>query len=144
MKTYTSFQATSFIKGFTFFFFILTFLWAAGNYIVIRDVLLSWPVLIINLLLAGGLGWWYYRRRFHLVFSYNNESFILQVGKKVLAHRWAEFTRVSLYHPGRGDLFVRLYQASGEFFEIPASQIKLNPSEFRFEAMDYIDLAARR
>lgn len=144
MKTYTSFQATDFIKSFTLFFFILTLLWAAGNYIVIHDVLLSWPVFIANLVLAVALGWWYYRQRYHLVFSYNNESFILQVGKKILANRWVEFTKVSLYHPGRGDLFVRLYRENGEFIEIPASQIRINPSEFRFEAMDYIKLAAGR
>jgi len=144
MKKYTSFQATNFIKLFTLFFFLLTLLWAAGNYIAIRDVLISWPVFIVNLLLAAALGWWYYRERYHLVFSYDGDKFILQVGRKILENGWAEFTTVSLYHPGRGDLFVRLYRDNGECVEIPASQIRLNPSEFRFEVMDLIEKASGR
>ena len=44
----------SIIKSFTLFFFGLTFLWAAGNYIAIRDVYLSWPVFIVNFVLAAG------------------------------------------------------------------------------------------
>ena len=138
MKKITSFQLTNFVKSFTVFFFGFTFLWAAGNYIVIRDVLISWPVFIFNFILSAAIGWWYYRQRYHLVFSYDKDGYILQVGKKVLENRWADFTRVSLYHAGHGDLFVRLYQQSGEVAEIPASQLKLNPSEFRFEVMDLI------
>jgi hypothetical protein len=144
MKKYTSFQVTNFVKSFTLFFFGLTFLWAAGNYIAIRDVLISWPIFIINLILSAALGWWHYRQRYHLVFSYDDDSFILQVGKKILANRWAEFTAVSLFHPGHGDLFVRLYQKNGAFVEIPASLLRLNPSEFRFEVMDFVEKAAGR
>ncbi len=144
MKKQTSFQVTNFVKSFTLFFFGLTFLWAAGNYIAIRDVLLSWPIFIINFVLAAALGWWYYRRRYHLVFSYDDDSFVLNVGNKILANRWAEFTSASLFHPGRGELFVRLYQKNDEFVEIPASLLKLNPSEFRFEVMGLIEKAAER
>lgn len=142
MKTHTSFQITNFVKSFTLFFFGFTFLWAAGNYIVIRDVLLSWPVFIVNFILSAAFGWWYYRQRYHLVFSYDEDGFILQVGKKVLENHWADFKSVSLYHPGHGDLFVRLYPENGEAVEIPASPLKLNPSDFRFEAMDLIERAA--
>jgi len=144
MKTHTSFQVTNFVKSFTLFFFGLTFLWAAGNYIAIRDVLLSWPVFVVNFVLAAALGWWYYRRRYHLVFSYDDDGFVLNAGKKILANRWAEFTSVSLFHPGRGELYVRLYPKNGEFVEIPASLLKLNPSEFRFEVMGFIEKAAER
>jgi hypothetical protein len=144
MKKYTSFQATNFVKSFTLFFFGLTFLGAVGNYIAIRDVLISWPVFIVNFILSTALGWWHYRQRYHLVFSYDADSFILQVGKKILANRWVEYTAVSLFHPGRGDLFVRLYQKNGEFIEIPASLLRLNPSEFRFEVMDFIEKATGR
>jgi hypothetical protein len=144
MKKYSSFQATNFLKSFTLFFFGLTFLWAAGNYIAIRDILISWPIFIVNLILSIVLGWWYYRQRYHLVFSYDDDGFILQVGKKIMANRWAEFTAVSLFHPGRGDLFVRLYQNNNEVVEIPASLLRVHPSEFRFEVMGFVDKAAGR
>ena len=139
MKKYSSFQITNFVKSFTLFFFGLTLLWAAGNYIAIRDVLLSWPVFIVNFILSAALGWWYYRQRYHLVFSYDDDGFILQVGKKSQANRWTEFTAASLFHPGRGDLLVRLYQKNNEIVEIPASLLKLNPSKFRFEVMDLLE-----
>ncbi len=142
MKKYTSFQATNYVKSFTLFFFGFTFLWAAGNYIAIRDVLISWPIFLVNLILSAALGWWHYRQRYHLFFFYDEDSFTLQTGKKILTNRWAEFTTVSLFHPGRGELVVRLYQKNGEFVEIPAALLKLNPSEFRFEVMDLVEKAA--
>ena len=135
MKRFTSFQFTNLVKSFTIFFFGITMMWAVGNYIAIRDVLVSWPVFAINLALSAGLGWWYYRYRYHTVFSYDESSFDLQVGRQRTARRWEEFSTVSLYHRGYGDFDVRLYEEDGELVEIPASGLRLNPQEFRFEVM---------
>ena len=142
MKKYTSFRATDFVKSFTLFFFGFTLLWAAGNYIAIRDILISWPIFIVNLVLSLALGWWYYRQRYRLIFSYDEVKFILQTGKKILTNQWAEFTTVSLFHPGRGELVVRLYRKNGEFVEIPAASLRMNPPEFRFEVMQLVEKAS--
>ena len=135
MKKHTAFNLTNFIKSFTLFFFGLTLLWGIGNYIAVRDILISWPVFLVNLTLSLGLGWWHYRKRFHLVFSYDESGFILQVGGTVTEGRWKNFIAVSLFHPGRGDLLVRLYRADGTFLDIPASMLRLKVSDFRFEVM---------
>jgi hypothetical protein len=135
VKKLTSFQFTNLVKSFTFFFFGLTFLWAAGNYIAIRDVLVSWPVFIVNMALSIGLAWWYYRYRYHTVFSYDESGFDLRVGRQHTARRWTEFSAVSLYHLGHGEFAVRVYDADGAYVEIPASALRLSPQEFRFEVM---------
>jgi hypothetical protein len=138
VKKRTSFQFTNLVKSFTFFFFGLTFLWAAGNYIAIRDVLVSWPIFIVNVTLSVGLAWWYYRYRYHTVFSYDESGFDLQVGRQHTARRWTEFSTVSLVHLGHGDFAVCLYDGNEGCVEIPASALRLNPQEFRFEVMDLI------
>ena len=144
MKTFTSFQFTNLVKSFTIFFFGITVLWAIGNYIAIHDVLVSWPVFAVNFILAAGLGWWYYRYRFHTVFSYDGSGFDLQVGRQRAARRWEDFSTVSLYHRGYSEFTVRLYEeAGGEHVEIPASALRLNAQEFRFEVMELVQGGAR-
>jgi len=138
VKKYASFQFTNLVKSFTLFFFGITLAWALGNYLAIRDVLLSWPVFIVNLALSAGLGWWYYRYRYHTVFSYDGDGFDLQVGRQRVARRWGEFSAVSLYHRGHGEFAVRLYEEGGGHVEIPASALRLNPQEFRFEVMELV------
>lgn len=138
MKTYTSFRLNNFISSFTIFFFGFTLLWAVGNYIVIQDVLISWPVFIVNLSLSVGLGFWFYRQRHHLHFSYNNERFDLWVGKFQIERRWKEFSSVSLYHRGNEEFVVRLYEKEDEFVEIPVSALKIRPNEFRHEVMGLV------
>ena len=131
------------------FFFGVTFLWALSSYIAIRDVLISWPVFVVNLALSAGLGWWYYRYRYHTVFSYDESGFDLQVGRQRMTRRWEEFATVSLYHQGYGEFTVRLYEEveeveDGEYVEIPASTLRLDPQEFRFEVMGLVGGAVER
>jgi hypothetical protein len=138
MKRIASLQLTSLVKSFTLFFFGFTFLWALSNYLVLRDVLISWPVFLVNLILSLGLGWWYYRRRYHTVFLYDQNNFELFVGKQRTAHRWAEFKTVSLYQQRHGEFTIRLHEADDTFVEIPVSDLRLNAREFRFEVMDMV------
>jgi hypothetical protein len=138
MKRISSFQLTSLVKSFTLFFFCFTIIWALSNYIVFRDVLISWPVFIVNVILSLGLGWWYYRQRYYLVFQYNQDNFELSMGKHRATYRWTDFVMVSLYHRGQGEFFIRLYRADDTFVEIPATSLRLNPSGFRFDVMDLV------
>jgi hypothetical protein len=138
VKKLAPLQFTNLVKSFTVFLFGLTFLWALSNYVAIRDVLISWPVFIVNLALSAGLGWWYYRWRYHTVFSYDESGFDLQVGRQRTARQWAEFSAVSLYHQGHGEFAVRLYEKDGVYVEIPASALRLNPQAFRFEVMSLV------
>jgi hypothetical protein len=138
MKTLTSFQLTELIKSFTVFFLLTTLLWAAGNYLAIRDVLVSWPVFAVNILLSAALGWWYYRYRYHTVLSYDASRFQLRVGRTETASRWDAYDDVSLVHRGHGEYAVRLYRDQGaDQVDIPASALKLDPQQFRFDVMDW-------
>jgi hypothetical protein len=143
MKRTSSFQLSNLVKSFTLFFFGFTILWALSNYIVFRDVLISWPVFIVNVLLSLGVGWWYYRQRYNLVFQYNQDNFELSVGKQHTNYRWTDFVMVSLYHQGQGVFFIRLYRADDTFVEIPATSLRFNPSDFRFEVMDLVKGVAK-
>ena len=144
MRTLTSFQFTNLIKSFTVFFLGTTLLWAAGNYIAIRDVLVSWPVFAINFALSAGLGWWYYRFRYHTAFSYDEDGFDLRVGRRQSVRSWGEYEVVSLVHRGHGEFVVRLYEPqSDQYEEIPATALKLDAQDFRFEVMDYVGSSAR-
>lgn len=138
MKTFSAFRINKFINAFTIFFFAFTFLWAFGNYIVIRDVLISWPVFIVNFSLSVGLGFLYYQRRYHLKLSYDNHGFDLNIGETQTKHQWNEFNMVSLYHLGNEEFSVRVYETEGEFIDIPVSALKIQPDEFRSEVMAYI------
>jgi len=142
VKRLASFRFTDLVRSFTLFFFGLTLLWALGSYLAVRDVLVSWPVFIVNLVLSAGLGWWYYRYRYHTVFSYDEDGFDLRVGRRHTACRWEEFSTVSLYHRGYGEFAVRVYRGD-EYVEIPASALRLDPQAFRFEVMELVDRAAQ-
>jgi hypothetical protein len=138
VKTLSSLQLTDLVKCFTVFFVLTTVLWATGNYIAIRDVLVSWPVFVVNVLLSAALGWWYYRYRYHTVFSYDATEFKLRVGRRETVERWDAYCQVSLVHGGRGDFFVRLYRDEGAApVDIPASALKLDPQQFRFDVMGW-------
>ena len=139
MRTLKSFQPTELVKSFTFFFVATTALWATGNYIAIRDILVSWPVFVVNFTLSAALGWWYYRFRHHTVFSYDETGFDLQVGRRQTARRWAEYETVSLVHVGHGKYAVRLYESETEaHVDIPATALNLDAQSFRFDVMGYV------
>lgn len=144
MKTTGPLQLTNLMKAFSLFFFATTLLWAAGNYLAIRDVLICWPVFIFNVLASALGGWLLYKRRYHVILSYDEERFELSVGGEKVVHKWGEFVRVSLFHRGYGDFAVRLYGPAGGFAEIPVSALKLNPQEFRFAAMEWVESRRRK
>lgn len=138
MKRVSPLNITSLVKAFTLFFFLFSFLWAASNYIAIRDIRVSWPVFIINLILSTIFGWWWYKRRYHPSFSYDDQRFELAIGRRTLQGEWKDFYQASLLHLGGGQFAVRLYKDEDEVVEIPVSVLRLNPQEFRFEAMALI------
>lgn len=135
MKRVSPLNMSGLVKAFTIFFFLFTFLWAASNYIAIRDIRVSWLAFIINLILAATFGWWWYKRRYHTIFSYDEQGFALAIGRRTLKEEWKDFYQASLLHLGGGQLAVRLYKEGDEVVEIPVSALRLNPQEFRFQAM---------
>ncbi len=113
-------------------------IWALVSILVFRDILLSVPVLVLTLAFAAVFGWRLYRRKYHASLSYDAQGLDLQVGTQRWQAAWADFQRASLFHEGFGQFAVRLYRDGSEFLEVPASALKIDPSEFRFEAMDRI------
>lgn len=139
MKTTAPLQIGNLLKTIAFIFFGLLILWGLINYLMLRQVYLHWALLLFNLLLATGLGWWFYKRNYHTTFSYDQEGFEIERGDSRLSARWRDHSRVSLVHLGQGEFAVRLYKEDGgDFLQIPVSSLKLNPSEFRFRAMEFV------
>jgi hypothetical protein len=118
-----------------FIFFALFILWGVANYVVLKDVLLSWVVVAINGLLALVLGWLFYKRMRHTIFSYDQDGFEVRMGRRLASGQWRDFSGVSLVHLGYGSFAVRLYKDQKASLDIPASSLRLDPSEFRFEVM---------
>lgn len=107
---------------------------------VMIDVPIEFRLLIlaINLLVSVVLGWPLYKRIYHMIFTYDDKIFTLKKGKKEeVSHTWKEFSRVSLIRTEEGNLSLRLYH-NAEFFDLPASKLKLNPFDFRFEVMKLV------
>jgi hypothetical protein len=139
MKTIAPLQLMNLAKSLIIFFLVTSFAWIAANYVILRDFFIGWPVLIGNVVISGVVGWWWYRRQHHARFSWDQRGFELQRGRdKSGSKEWQDFSRVSLVHEGYGRFAVRLYEEGGEYVDIPASDLKLEPSDFRFEVMDLI------
>lgn len=97
-----------------------------------------YQILVVNVVVGVVLGWYLYKQWYHMQFSYDDVTFILKKGKSPSTeHRWNEFYQVSLARNEYGEFIVRLH-GKAEPFEIPVSKLKLEPSQFRFEAMDYV------
>lgn len=133
MKTFSPVQLNTLAKTVIFIFFALIILWSVTNYIFIRAIYLHWSIAAINGILALILGWLFYKNYRHTILSYDKEGFQMQVGKDRAVAQWRDFSTISLFHRGLGEFTVRLYRNGEDFFEIPASALKLNPQEFRFE-----------
>ncbi|NIM92425.1 MAG: hypothetical protein GTO18_01755 [Anaerolineales bacterium] len=138
MKTHAPIQLNSLAKTVVFIFFALNILWGVTNYIFLRGIYLHWSIPAINSMLALILGGLFYRNYRHTIFSYDQEGFQMQVGKNQVSAQWRDFSTVSLFHRGFGEFTIRLYQNSEDFFEIPASALKLDPREFRFEVIQLV------
>jgi hypothetical protein len=135
VRTLAPLQFGALAKTVVFIFFALCILWGVANYIVLRDVLLSWVLLAINGVLALVLGWLFYKRMQHTIFSYDQDGFEIQMGRRQASGQWQDFSGVSLVHLGYGSFAVRLYKDHKASLDIPASSLRLDPSEFRFEVM---------
>ncbi|MDH4208678.1 MAG: hypothetical protein OEV76_07375, partial [Anaerolineae bacterium] len=132
-------QVVNLLKSFAILFFLSSIAWFATSYFIFGDLLISWLIFIANLALGLGLGWWWYRRHYHAVFRYDDRGFELRRGAGKKSQKdWQDFSQVSLVHEGYGKFSVRLYQADGEYMDIPASDLKLPASDFRFEVIDLL------
>jgi len=99
------------------------------------------PIIGFNLATSLALGWLIYRYVSHLEFSYDDRGFEIKKGRReVASHSWSEFSRVSLVRSETLEFSIRLYR-DGEFFEIPASRLKLDPFKFRFEVLTLLGVA---
>jgi hypothetical protein len=139
MKTIAPIQPVNLAKSYVIFFILASLAWIAANYFILRDFLIGWPILIGNLVIAGVLGWWWYKRSYHAVFSYDEQGFELQRGKAARKlKKWRDSSRVSLVHEGYGRFLVRVYEDDKDFVDIPASDLKLDASDFRFQVMELV------
>lgn len=134
-------QVQNLLKSFALMLFGLSALWTLISLLVFGDVFLSQFILALNPVLAGILGWFFYRYRYHTVFTYDGEGFTLQRGALHLKEAWRNFSSVSLVHLGRGNFAVRLYRSGegeGGVVDLPASDLKLDPSALRLEIMERV------
>ena len=138
MKMRSPVQLNALAKAIALIFLGLCLIWAVANYVLVREVYLHWLVLSANAALALALGWLFYRRTRHTTFSYGQDGFEMQIGRRRLAGHWRDYTGVSLLHLGHGTFAVRLYKGVDVRVEIPASALKLDPSAFRFEVMSLV------
>lgn len=99
--------------------------------------------LSMNIIISVFFGWHLYKQRYHIIFSYDDEGFILKKGKKEeISHKWSEFSKVSLIRTEHGDFSLRLHNS--DFFDLPVSKLKLNPFEFRTEATRLMEANKRK
>lgn len=108
------------------------------------DVTLRFLILLLNVVVSGLLGWQLYKRTYHMVFTYDNTGFTLRKGKKEEnSQKWSEFFKVSLVRNESGGFSVRLYHNS-EFFDLPASKLKLNAFDFRVDVTKLVAAGKNR
>jgi hypothetical protein len=138
MKTIAPLQLNTLSRTVIFIFFVLSILWGVANYVILREVLFHWSLLVINGALALVMGGLFYKNNLHTILSYDQDSFQMQIGKDQASNQWSDFSTVSLFHKGLGEYAVRLYWNEKDFFEIPASALKLDPHEFRFEVIQLV------
>jgi hypothetical protein len=126
-------------------FFLVSVSWGAISFLLAGDVYLSWPLFISNLAVALLLAVWFYRRRYHAVLTLDERGLRLERGGRPAAVRWDEVDRVALVHLGGGRMAVRLYfrEPGREPLDLPASDLRLNPSDFRFEVMERVRAARK-
>jgi len=139
-QVHSPIQYYSLFKAFMIIFVIQAIVFLLAPFIpVLFDTELRFLLLFINVVVSAMLGWPLYKRIYHMYFTYDNKGFALKKGKKKEnSYKWNEFSKVSLIRTEYGDFSVRLYRNEEDFFDIPASKLKLNPSDFRFEAMQLV------
>jgi hypothetical protein len=127
-------------KSFSLAFVAITIIWSVVSYYSLGRVYVSWQLLLGNLAVSATLSALYYRYRYHRVLEYDERRFTLHTGSRTVEGAWKDFYFISLYHKGFGVFTIRLYLSDPDekdFVELPASDIGLDPSAFRFEIMGY-------
>ncbi len=138
MKTIAPLHIGNLIKSFAIALIFLSLVWSTVSFLIAGDILIIPAMLIMNLVLAVVLGYFYYRRRYHSVLAYDRQGFQLLRGKTLATGKWADFYQVSLVHLGYGNLAVRLYKVEGDdFLDIPTTDLKMDASALRFELMEF-------
>jgi len=144
MKSTAPWQLMNLGRSIGIFFILVSVAWIVANYVMFRDFLIGWPIIVGNVVVSVAAGVWWYRTRYHSRFSWDREGFELQRGTSALtAKTWGEVSRVSLVHDGYGRFSVRLYQPEGDCIDIPASDLRLEPSDLRFEVMDLVGVRSQ-
>lgn len=144
MTTVAPLQFGRLFRLFTGLLLGLLVLWSGGGWLVAGDIIMPreplfrWLFLGLVVAVAAALAWILYKRCYHTMLAYDQIGFDLRRGRNQITGRWQDFCDVSLVHMGAGQFVVRLYRDGGQFDEIPASTLKLDPSEFRFLAMKYV------
>ncbi len=152
MKTSAPVNIGNLGKAFFIALLLLTATWLAVSYLFFQEIYVVRPILVANLILAAILGWFYYKYRYHAVFSYGREGFQLRQGQRTeIRHRWEQFKHLSLAHLGAGRMAIRLYlkevpqgEDAVEFVEIPATDLLLDAFALRDEVSVYIGGSARQ
>jgi hypothetical protein len=130
-------------KSFSLAFVAITVVWGVVSYYSLGRVYVSWQILLGNLAVSATLSALYYRFRYHRVLEYDDRRFVLHTGSRTVENDWKDFSFVSLYHKGFGVFTVRVYRTDPDekdFVELPATDLGLHPSDFRFELMDHMRL----
>ena len=139
MKAIAPLQVLNLVKSFTAFFLVTSLGWIASNYVIFRTFYIGWPILVGNVIISAVLGWWWYKRTYHSIFSYDQQGFEVQRGKASKeSKKWGDFSQVSLVHEEYGRFVVRLYEDDKKYTVIPASDLKLDASDFRFEVTELV------
>ena len=128
-------------KSLSLAFVIITIIWSVVSYYSLGRIFLSWHILLGNLAVSATLSAIYYRSRFHRVLEYDDRRFILRRGSRVVEGGWKDFSFISMYHKGFGVFTLRLYRADSDakdFVELPATDLGLDPSGFRFEVAEHM------
>jgi len=128
-------------KSFSLAFIAITAIWGVVSYYSLGRIYLSRQILLGNLAVSGALSALYYRFRYHRVLEYDDRGFVFYAGRSIVRGRWKDFSLVSQYHKGYGVFAIRLYSKSPDgtdFIELPATDIGLDPSDFRSELMGYM------
>jgi hypothetical protein len=144
VKSAAPWQLMNLVRSICIFFILVSVAWIVANYVMFRDFLIGWPVMVGNVVVSVAAGLWWYRTRYHARFSWDTQGFELRKGTSALtAKTWGEVSHVSLVHDGYGRFSVRLYQPEGDRIDIPASDLRLEPSDLRFEVMDLVGVRSQ-
>jgi hypothetical protein len=137
VKTVSPFRFGQYFRVLCVIFIGLTILLAIITAISPTTIAMIKIFLAANIFLSIVLSFFYYKNRYHILFSYDENGFMMKTGMNENKALWSEFDAVSLVHVGYGDLIVRVYHEQ-DFFDIPASALKLDASSLRFEIMEYL------